>query len=73
MQIESELISQANILPYGKIYRLTNKINGKMYHGQTIEEDINDRWKHYKRLQCKRQPKLYAALKHMAPKTSCLK
>lgn len=48
---------------YGKIYRLTNKINSKMYHGQTIEEDINDRWAHYKHLNCKGQKKLYPALK----------
>lgn len=48
---------------YGQIYRLTNTINGKMYHGQTIEEDINDRWYDYKTLNCKGQPKLYNALK----------
>ena len=27
---------------YGRIYRLTNKVNGKMYHGQTTIENIND-------------------------------
>jgi len=63
MQTESELIIQANTLPYGRIYRLTNKIDGKMYHGQTTEKYINKRWNVYKRLQCKRQPKLYNALK----------
>lgn len=52
---------------YGKIYRLTNKLNGKMYHGQTTEEDINDRWKYYKRLYCKKQIKLYNALKKHGP------
>lgn len=52
---------------YGKIYRLTNKINGKMYHGQTIEEDVNDRWYDYKTLNCKGQPKLYNALKKYGP------
>jgi len=52
--------------PYGRIYRLTNKINGKMYHGQTID-DINIRWDKYKRLDCKRQPKLYPALKKYGP------
>lgn len=34
-----------------------------MYHGQTTEVDINNRWKYYKRLYCKKQPKLYNALK----------
>lgn len=34
-----------------------------MYHGQTTKDDVNDRWNKYKRLQCKRQPKLYNALK----------
>lgn len=67
MQIETQgLIHQADI-SYGKIYRLTNKINGKMYHGQTTEVDINNRWKHYKRLYCKNQPKLYNALKAHGP------
>lgn len=54
-------------VPYGQIYRLTNKINGKMYHGQTIEKDINDRWKAYKGVYCKSQPKLYNALKSYRP------
>lgn len=25
---------------YGKIYRLTNKINNKMYHGQTVDNYV---------------------------------
>ena len=29
----------------GYIYSITNKIDGKSYVGQTIENDINDRWK----------------------------
>jgi len=52
---------------YGKIYRLTNKINGKMYHGQSTKENINDRWKRYKGLHCKNQPKIYNALKKYGP------
>ncbi len=56
MQIE-------NVPSYGRIYRLTNKINGKMYHGQTTEENINIRWDKYRRLECKNQKKLYSALK----------
>jgi len=67
MQTESELIPQTNTLSYGKIYRLTNKINGKMYHGQTTEEDINIRWNKYKKLYCKNQLKLYNALKKYGP------
>ena len=59
MQIETSQLTP----PYGQIYRLTNKINGKMYHGQTTKENINDRWDDYKNLYCKRQPKLYNALK----------
>ena len=54
------------IPPYGKIYRLTNKINNKMYHGQTID-NIENRWVKYKTLNCKGQPKLYNALKKYGP------
>lgn len=54
-------------ISYGKVYKLTNKINGKTYHGQTTEEDINIRWNKYKKLYCKNQPKLYPALKKYGP------
>lgn len=47
---------------YGQIYRLTNKINGKMYHGQTTGK-IKTRWVKYKNLNCKDQPKIYNALR----------
>ena len=34
----------------GYIYIITNKIDGKKYIGQTIEKDINERWKgHFKK------------------------
>ena len=59
--------TENSLNPYGRIYRLTDTTNGKMYHGQTTEEDINKRWNKYKRLQCKRQPKLYNALKAHGP------
>jgi hypothetical protein len=62
MQIET-----STTIPYGKIYRLTNKVNNKMYHGQTTEEDINDRWNTYKKLRCTKQPKIYRALKKYGP------
>jgi len=62
MQIEKSIQD-----PYGRIYRLTNKINGKMYHGQTTEDDIINRWNKYKHLQCKGQKKLYPALKKYGP------
>jgi group I intron endonuclease len=52
---------------YGQIYKITNKLDCKPYIGQTTEDDINDRWKKYKKLQCKRQPKLYNALKAHGP------
>ena len=29
----------------GYIYLITNKIDGKKYIGQTVEKDINNRWK----------------------------
>ena len=51
---------------YGLIYRLTNKINNKMYHGQTVD-NIKTRWAKYKSLNCKGQPKLYNALKKYGP------
>lgn len=58
---------QTDISSYGKIYRLTDKTNGKMYHGQTTKADINDRWYAYKTLNCKSQIKLYNALKAHGP------
>ena len=42
------------------IYKITSPSN-KIYIGQGI--DIYIRWNEYKRLKCKRQPKLYASLK----------
>lgn len=32
----------------GYIYIIKNKINGKLYIGQTIRQDINDRWRQHK-------------------------
>lgn len=32
----------------GYIYLITNKINGKQYVGQTVQHDINSRWKQHK-------------------------
>lgn len=43
------------------IYGLRSKTTGKWYIGQSV--DIEDRWRRYKRLCCKKQPKLLAALK----------
>lgn len=48
-------------VPYGYIYKLTNKINGKMYIGQTT--DALRREEDYKNLKCKSQPKIYNALR----------
>lgn len=50
-----------NSTPFGYIYKITNKLNGKVYIGQTI--NIEKRFDKYKKLQCRRQPKLYNALK----------
>jgi group I intron endonuclease len=49
------------VKPYGVIYCLTCKINGKVYIGQTT--DFNDRMYRYQTLRCKRQPLIYRALK----------
>lgn len=47
--------------PYGVIYLITCKVNGKVYVGQTT--DFKTRIKDYKCLSCKGQPKIYNALK----------
>ena len=47
--------------PFGFIYKITNKINGKCYVGQTV--NIKKRWAKYKSLKCEKHPKLYPALK----------
>lgn len=51
--------------PYGIIYCLTCKVNGKVYIGQTTEFDI--RMTAYKRLDCKAQILIYNALKKYGP------
>ena len=51
--------------PYGYIYKLTNKINGKCYIGQSVNP--KQRWYSYKSLNCKDQPKIYNALKKYGP------
>ena len=50
-----------NLKPYGYIYKITNKLNGKCYIGQTIH--FEERIKKYKKLNVKGQPKIYRALK----------
>lgn len=42
------------------IYGLRNKVNDKWYVGQSV--DIGVRWREYRLLRCKSQPKLYNAL-----------
>lgn len=42
------------------IYGLRNKLNNKWYVGQSL--DIDARWREYRLLRCKSQPKLYGAL-----------
>ena len=43
------------------IYGLKCKATGKWYIGQSV--NIHKRWGNYKKISCKRQPKLYGALK----------
>jgi group I intron endonuclease len=52
---------KANIIG---IYKITNP-KGKIYIGQSI--NINRRFKEYKTLQCKQQPKIYNSLKKYGP------
>lgn len=47
--------------PYGVIYAITNKTNGKVYIGETT--DFETRMEFYKNLRCKGQRKIYNALK----------
>ena len=54
--------TEKQIKPYGYIYKITNKINNKPYIGQTTLIP-QKRWNNYKTLNCKKQPKLYNALK----------
>lgn len=56
--MQTEISSQT---PHGYIYKITNKINGKCYIGQTI--NVIRRFNQYKKIRCKHQPKLYNALK----------
>jgi group I intron endonuclease len=46
------------------IYKITSP-SGKIYIGQSV--DIEKRWKEYKKLRCKRQPKLHASLTKHTP------
>jgi len=48
------------------IYKITSP-SGKIYIGQSI--DVEKRFKQYKRLDCKKQPKLYNSLKKHNPET----
>ena len=57
---------QMQINPYGYIYRLTCKINNKVYIGQTIRNP-KKRFMEHRRMCCKDQPKLYNALLKYGP------
>lgn len=54
----------------GFIYKITNKINGKMYIGKTLFNNPVDRWKEhlqdYKRIKNEKRP-LYSAMKKYGP------
>lgn len=52
--------------PYGYIYKVTNKFDNKCYIGQSIHHPTG-RWYHYKKLDCRKQTKLYNALKKHNP------
>ena len=53
--------TENQIIPYGYIYKITNKINGKCYIGQTTRNP-RKRFSEHKRLKCTEQFKLYHAL-----------
>lgn len=63
MQTENAI----QLKPYGYIYKVTNNFNGKCYIGQSIDRPEEGRWKAYKRLNCKKQHKLYNTLKKNGP------
>ena len=52
-----------NIMSIG-IYKITSP-SKRIYIGQSI--NIEDRWRKYKKLNCKRQPKLYNSFKNYGP------
>jgi group I intron endonuclease len=47
----------------GKIYKITNVINGKVYIGQTIQKRASSRWHVHKSLSKYKEEYLYRAIR----------
>ena len=58
------------------IYQITNDINGKIYVGKTVKNNIQERWKEhlkdYKKSRCEKRP-LYDAMNKYGPENFSIK
>lgn len=58
------------------IYQITNNINGKIYVGKTVKNNIQERWKEhlkdYKKYRCEKRP-LYDAINKYGPENFSIK
>ncbi len=63
--MNEEIIIDVVEIRKGFIYKITSP-SGRVYIGATVQE-INERWRAYKRLNCSKQPKIFNSLKKYGP------